>query len=74
VASLYEFLARLLGTKPIHVNLAADAFTFPAVRRASDSDRWYGLKMTGPRRESLPSATTHRRRELLPSTWHHLLS
>jgi hypothetical protein len=28
VTLLYEFLARLLGTKPIHVNLSADAFTF----------------------------------------------
>ncbi len=28
MASLYEFFARLLGTKPIHVSLAADAFTF----------------------------------------------
>jgi len=26
--SAYEFLARLIGTKPIHVTLASDAFTF----------------------------------------------
>ncbi len=26
--SVYELLARLLGTQPIHVSLAADVFTF----------------------------------------------
>jgi hypothetical protein len=28
VPSIYDFLARLLGTKPIRVRLASDAFTF----------------------------------------------